>query len=635
MLGGITVYAEESPEGESEQPESAPPADDKNNAALEGLVKVMKPVAVCGIITGALAVSVAHPTTTPLMAVGAKVAVDAVLGFEVKKPNPEANTDGAEVEQLPATEETDEQAAVPEVIEEDVHAHLLKEIPDGLPLPNVPRRPSWCSIGWGFLTKQSMFDMIWARWFPPEASNYAGVVRPCSEPAGLGEVNDEELNRLDEAIKSSALGGKEYVKFAYLCEMLPEPIRKYRKMIHEFIPEVIEQGYGKEKESLHVGGFIGALLGFKTGLVDDLPRNLCRDALELLFDPLGTVCDIIDSVMPNNPDNCVAQIMRAWQFGDDFSRGRIVGNITGQVAIIVASKKFSAKVASGRAIEAASAASEVGSAAGVAEAASVAKEAQSAARVAKSAEAVSKVASVAKGAETASKAASVAKEAQSAASVAKGAEAVAKNAAGAAKEAETVAKGTKAAGGAGTAAKEAKGAETVVEATKEASATSGAATVAKTETVVERVNKNGRYYNGKYTGGRTQVELDDLARDPSHAFRIEEQGIKERQIGLELEERSKLGHIIRDIQENNGAEFIDTTTGVKWDVKSFESYPNGHTEPRKGAFTVSNAMKKLNSEFNKNHNVIIDVRELVPEHIDALKKAIEEVGVSDRIIWYP
>ena len=304
-----------------------------------------------------------------------------------------------------------------------------------------------------------MFDMIWARWFPPEASNYAGGVRPCNGPAGLGEVNDEELNRIDEAIKSSALGGKEYVKFSYLCEMLPEPIRKYRKMIHEFIPEVIEQGYGKEKESLHVGGFIGALLGFKTGLVDDLPRNLCRDALELLFDPLGTGCDIVDSVMPNNPDNCVAQIMRAWQAGDNFSRGRIAGNITGQVAIIVASKKFSAKVASGRALEAASAASEVGSAAGVAEAAgeaaAVAREVQSAA-------------SVAKGAEAVSKAASVVKETQSAAKVAKGAETVAKSTAGAAKSAESVAKGANAVGGAGAAAKEAKSA---AEAAKSAATT--------------------------------------------------------------------------------------------------------------------------------------------------------------------
>ena len=129
--------------------------------------------------------------------------------------------------------------------------------------------------------------------------------------------------------------------------------------------------------------------------------------------------------------------------------------------------------------------------------------------------------------------------------------------------------------------------------------------------------------------------MDDLARDPSHAFRIEEQGIKERQIGLELEERGELGYIIRDVQENGGAEFIDTTTGIKWDVKSFESYPNGHTEPRKGAFTVSNAMKKINAEINKNHNVIIDVRKLVAEHVDLLKKAIDEAGISDRIIWYP
>ena len=198
MLGGITVYAEESPEGESEQPESAPPPeDDKNNAALEGLVKVMKPVAVCGIITGALAVSVAHPTTTPLMAVGAKVAVDAVLSFEVNKPNSNAETGDDEVEQLPATEEAGEQAAVPEVLEEDVHAHLLKEMPDGLPLPNVPRKPNWWEIGWRRLLGRSINDTIWDRWFPPEPSNYVGQVRPCSKPVGLGEVNDEELNRLD------------------------------------------------------------------------------------------------------------------------------------------------------------------------------------------------------------------------------------------------------------------------------------------------------------------------------------------------------------------------------------------------------------------------------------------------------
>ena len=283
--------------------------------------------------------------------------------------------------------------------------------------------------------------------------------------------------------------------------------------------QVIEQGYGKEKESLHVGGFIGALLGFKTGLVDDLPRNLCRDALELLFDPLGTVCDIVDSVMLNNPDNCVAQIMRAWQSGDDFSRGRIAGNITGQVAIIVASKKFSAKVTSGRAIEAASAASEVGSAAGVAEAAgeaaAVAREAQSAARVAKSAEAASKVASVAKETQSATKVAKGAEAvAKSTAGAAKNAETVAKSTAGVAKEAETVSKGAKAASGAGAAAKEAKGAAGVAKETSVVDETSAVAR--KSETVVKVADGSKNVSKGKLIGnlaGKTADErkmIDEL-----------------------------------------------------------------------------------------------------------------------------
>nr|WP_289695304.1 hypothetical protein [Enterocloster clostridioformis] len=37
-----------------------------------------------------------------------------------------------------------------------------------------------------------------------------------------------------------------------------------------------------------------------------------------------------------------------------------------------------------------------------------------------------------------------------------------------------------------------------------------------------------------YTGGRTQQELDNLARDPSHGNKITNQGIKEREVGLDL-----------------------------------------------------------------------------------------------------
>ncbi|MCM3793778.1 T7SS effector LXG polymorphic toxin [Priestia megaterium] len=139
----------------------------------------------------------------------------------------------------------------------------------------------------------------------------------------------------------------------------------------------------------------------------------------------------------------------------------------------------------------------------------------------------------------------------------------------------------------------------------------------------------------KYTGGRTQKELDDLAGDPSHGGRIEGQGIKEREIGLELESRGDLGRIIRDQKADKGAEFIDTVTEKKWDVKSFESYPNGHTSPKKGAFTVDNAMKKIKKEFERGHNVILDDRNLTPEHTKQLKEAIQKEGISDKIIWYP
>ncbi|MBK1809439.1 hypothetical protein JHL18_02100 [Clostridium sp. YIM B02505] len=143
-----------------------------------------------------------------------------------------------------------------------------------------------------------------------------------------------------------------------------------------------------------------------------------------------------------------------------------------------------------------------------------------------------------------------------------------------------------------------------------------------------------------YTGGRTQVELDDLARDPSHGFKIEEQGLKEREIGLALEERGDLGRIIRDTQIDKGAEFIDTTTGLKWDVKSFESYPMGRngipiTKVKKGAFSVDKGMEKIYGEFDKGNNIIIDKRLLIPEHIIQLKEAIKEAGIGDRIIWYP
>lgn len=50
-----------------------------------------------------------------------------------------------------------------------------------------------------------------------------------------------------------------------------------------------------------------------------------------------------------------------------------------------------------------------------------------------------------------------------------------------------------------------------------------------------------------------------MAGDPSHGGKIKDQGLKEREIGLDLEQQDKLGKVIRDPPGNGGAEFIDKT----------------------------------------------------------------------------
>ncbi|EJL23898.1 phage late control protein [Brevibacillus sp. BC25] len=140
--------------------------------------------------------------------------------------------------------------------------------------------------------------------------------------------------------------------------------------------------------------------------------------------------------------------------------------------------------------------------------------------------------------------------------------------------------------------------------------------------------------DGNYTGGRSQKELDELATDPDRGYVLDEQGEKEREVGLAVEERGELGKIKRD---SGGAEFYDESSPTKqrWDVKSYESYPNGHTNPKKGAFSVKRTLENMYKKLNKDINIIIDTRGLIPEHVAQLKDAVSKEGIADRIIWYP
>lgn len=137
-----------------------------------------------------------------------------------------------------------------------------------------------------------------------------------------------------------------------------------------------------------------------------------------------------------------------------------------------------------------------------------------------------------------------------------------------------------------------------------------------------------------YPGNRTYKEYVDLARDPAHGDKISQQSRKERTIVLELENKGFLGHVVRDKQAENGADFIDEKTGIKWDVKSPVNKPAGHTSVRKGAFSVNVMMRKIRREVANGHNVIMDTRRITKSQIDELKKAVIEAGLSDRILWF-
>lgn len=152
--------------------------------------------------------------------------------------------------------------------------------------------------------------------------------------------------------------------------------------------------------------------------------------------------------------------------------------------------------------------------------------------------------------------------------------------------------------------------------------------------MAEKAKENEANAQKKYQGGRTYTEYVDLARDPSHANKVLPQGRKERMIGLDLEKQGVLHKIIRDPQKDKGAEFIDTVTGIKWDIKSFVSHPKGATSARSGAFRLSRAIAKVEKEFANGHNVILDTRRLTKSDREALINAINDKGYSDRIIWY-
>ena len=96
------------------------------------------------------------------------------------------------------------------------------------------------------------------------------------------------------------------------------------------------------------------------------------------------------------------------------------------------------------------------------------------------------------------------------------------------------------------------------------------------------------------------------------------------------------------------------TNNVEWDVKAPRSREaiiehikaaaraRGKPEPtldpgrpQKGEFTVTDTMKEIRGEIAARENVIIDTRHMNGADTAALRKAVTDAGVSDKVKFYP
>lgn len=140
--------------------------------------------------------------------------------------------------------------------------------------------------------------------------------------------------------------------------------------------------------------------------------------------------------------------------------------------------------------------------------------------------------------------------------------------------------------------------------------------------LIDKYGDEGRYY------ARSLEEYESLAKDPAKNFKVNEKSKIERLAGLELEARGELsGPIVRDTNPA-GAEFIDAT-GIKWDVKGWYSKfaPKG--------YTLEKAIADIEESLSKGENVIIDTSKMFPEHVDEVRKAVKELGLGDKLLWWP
>ncbi|MGH7450684.1 MAG: hypothetical protein ACRENG_05030 [bacterium] len=124
--------------------------------------------------------------------------------------------------------------------------------------------------------------------------------------------------------------------------------------------------------------------------------------------------------------------------------------------------------------------------------------------------------------------------------------------------------------------------------------------------------------------------VDELAKDPAHDRRISAKSMREAEVGIALEQSGKLKGPIRRDPRPDGGDFIDAD-GKIWDVKAFDS----RWPPKKGGFKLDRDMRKIGNAITRGEYLVLDTQNLVPDHVQELREAIESKGWSDKILWYP
>jgi hypothetical protein len=156
----------------------------------------------------------------------------------------------------------------------------------------------------------------------------------------------------------------------------------------------------------------------------------------------------------------------------------------------------------------------------------------------------------------------------------------------------------------------------------------------------------------RYERNRTQLHPQDYndwrLNDPAHSGREGRNQDVEAKVALDLREQGRLPSDITRPTKVEDGDFIDPSTGKKWDMKSFYSdwpdhvpperrhadFPNAVT-PEKFEQAMVRELKLLPGEKYGDRNVILNTRNLDQAAIDFMQRIIDERGWGDRVVWYP